>query len=276
MLKIIQITDCHFVPKGETIFGSDPHQRLAAAIADINRYHHDAALCVITGDLAHHADPRAYALLHETLRELRVPYQLLAGNHDDRAVLRSAFPELELDQAGFVQSTRDTPAGRFIFLDTVDAGVHTGHYCEARQRWLRATLEQSKDVPVFLFMHHPPFQIALPHIDQYVMTNGEEFASVIANYANIRHIFFGHVHRPVSGSWRGIPFSALRGTNHQSWLAFEDTRKNICSLEPPAYAVIFIDAERTIVHYHDYLDASPKYAYDPDAPIEQQVTILAM
>jgi 3',5'-cyclic-AMP phosphodiesterase len=258
-------------PQGETIFGSDPQQRLAAAVADINRHHKDATLCVVTGDLVHHADPRAYALLHETLGELAVPYQLLAGNHDERATLRAAFPDLTLDANGFVQSTRNTPVGRFIFLDTVDAGVHTGFFCEKRQQWLAQTLEQSKDQPVFLFMHPPPFPIALPHIDQYVMTNGAAFASVVASYSNIRHIFFGHVHRPVSGSWRGIPFSALRGTNHQSWLSFADTRKNICSLEPPAYAVIFIDGERTIVHYHDYLDGSPKYAYDPDAPLEQQV-----
>ncbi len=272
MFKMIQLTDCHLVPKGETIFGSDPHQRLVAAVSDINRHHSDAALCVVTGDLAHHADPRAYALLRATLDELAIPCQLLAGNHDDRATLRSAFPDLNLDANGFVQSVRDTPAGRLVFLDTVDAGVHTGLFCEARQQWLTDTLRSSGDRPVYLFMHHPPFEIALPHIDQYVMTNGEAFGRVLEGHGNIRHIFFGHVHRPVSGSWRGIPFSALRGTNHQSWLTFEDTRKNVCSLEPPAYAVIFLDPERTIVHYHDYLDANPKFAYDPEAPIERQVT----
>src|SRR5256885_8190549 len=30
-----------------------------------------------------------------------------------------------------------------------------------------------------------------------------------------RSLSFGHIHRPISGSWRGIPFSTLRGTNHQ-------------------------------------------------------------
>ncbi|WP_137389553.1 phosphodiesterase [Rhodoligotrophos defluvii] len=271
MLKIIQLTDCHLVPKGEMIFGSDPHQRLTAAVADINRHHGDAALCVVTGDLAHHADLSAYVLLRETLNGLSVPYQLLAGNHDNRATLHSVFPELSLDTNGFVQTVRDTSAGRLIFLDTVEEGVHTGLFCKTRQYWLAEMLETSDNRPVYLFMHHPPFPIALPHIDQYVMTNGDEFARVVAGRPNIRHIFFGHVHRPVSGSWHGIPFSALRGTNHQSWLTFEETRKNICSLEPPAYAVIFLDRDRTIVHYHDYLDANPRYAYDPDAPLDDQV-----
>ncbi len=123
--------------------------------------------------------------------------------------------------------------GRFIFLDTIDPGVHTAFFCEKRQAWLAKTLDDSKDRPVFLFMHHPPFEIALPHLDQYVMTNGDAFARIVAGHTNIRHIFFGHAHRPVCGSWRGFSFLALRGTNHQSWQTFETTRAYICSHEPP-------------------------------------------
>lgn len=271
MQKILQITDCHLVPKGETIFGSDPQQRLAAAVVDINRNHADATLCVLTGDLTHHGDPAAYALLRETLSELAVPYQLLVGNHDDRSHLVAAFPEQGRDPNDFIQSFRDTPAGRLVFLDTVDPGVHTGLYCAPRQEWLAEVLAQASDRPVYLFMHHPPFEIAFPKLDQYVMTNGDEFAKVIEIHPNVRHIFFGHVHRPVSGSWRGIPFSALRGTNHQNWLTFDGGRENICSLEPPAYAVIFLDRETTVVHNHDYLDQNPRFVYDPDAAPELQV-----
>ena len=271
MLKILQITDCHLLPPGETVFGSDPQARLAAAVADINRYHADAALCVLTGDLVHHAVAAAYMVLRETLAALVVPWRLIPGNHDDRALMRAAFPDLPVDQHGFIQSAHDTPAGRLLFLDTVDPGVHTGAYCALRRAWLVAMLEASHDRPVYLFLHHPPFEIALPHIDQYRMVDGEAFAEAVAGHQNIRHLFFGHVHRPVSGSWRGIPFSALRGTNHQNWLDFAETRRNISSLEPPAYAIIFLAPDKTIVHLHDYLDASQKFAYDPEAPVELQV-----
>jgi Icc protein len=271
VLKILQITDCHMMPAGETIFGCDPQARLAAAVADINRHHADAALCVLTGDLAHHADARAYRVLRETLERLRPPYRLLPGNHDDRATMREAFPDLACDENGFVQSMQDTPAGRFVFLDTVDAGVHTGAYCERRRRWLARVLDQSGDQPVYLFQHHPPFAIALPHLDQYRMLDGDDFAAVLDGRSNIRHLFFGHVHRPVSGSWRGIPFSALRGTNHQNWLDFAETRRNISSQEPPSYAVIFLEDDITVVHFHDFLDASQKFAYDPAAPLDLQI-----
>ena len=74
---------------------------------------------------------------------------------------------------------------------------------------------------------------------------------------NIRHIFLGHVHRPVSGAWQGIPFSALRSTVHQVPLEFATKSKVPYSYEPPAYAVIFLEPEQTLVHFHDYLDESP-------------------
>ena len=45
----------------------------------------------------------------------------------------------------------------------------------------------------------------------------------------------------------------------------------MCSLEPPAYAIILIDNDSTIVHLHDFLDASPKYLYRPDLPEGEQV-----
>ena len=71
MLKLLQITDCHLVPPGGTLFGSDPNARLAAAFADINRNHPDAALCVLTGDIAHDGDRPSYAVLRDLLDPIR-------------------------------------------------------------------------------------------------------------------------------------------------------------------------------------------------------------
>jgi 3',5'-cyclic AMP phosphodiesterase CpdA len=275
-LKIIQITDCHMLAPGETIFGSDPGRRLRACIRDINRNHADASLCIFTGDLAHNGDPVAYQHFRRCLAELTVPHRLLMGNHDDRAGLLHAFPSVPLDENGFVQSVCDTQAGRFILMDTADAGVHTGAYCPARRRWLEARLQESGDRPVYLFLHHPPFGISLPHLDVYGMrqADADELGALLRRFKNVTHIFAGHVHRPVSGSWQGIPFHAVRGTNHQSWLDF-GASDNVCSLEPPAYAIAFLGKATTVVHFHDFLDASPKYAYHPNAAAGAQIQLLS-
>ncbi len=262
-MKLIQITDIHLVPRGKELHGLNPYERLDACIADINANHGDADLCIVTGDLVHNGAIEAYEDLRDCLLTLRVPYHLLLGNHDHREIFRRVFPNVPCDENGFVQSVIDTAAGRFLLLDTVEHGCAWGSYCEQRGAWLQSQLEASRDRPVYLFMHHPPFDIGIPCLDRIRLLDGaDRIREIIEPHENIRHLFLGHVHRPVTGSWQGLPFSMMRGINHQvafDFGAFEVVPK---SHEPPAYAVIFPEAGQTVVHFHDYLDDS-LYPYNP-------------
>ncbi len=66
-MKLIQVSDLHFVPPGKRLHGLDPRARLEAAIADINAAQGDAELCLFTGDLVDNGAPEAYAALGEAL-----------------------------------------------------------------------------------------------------------------------------------------------------------------------------------------------------------------
>ncbi len=255
-MKLIQVSDLHFVPPGVRLLGLDPRARLEACIADINTNHADAELCLVTGDLADRGAPAAYEALSEALAGLEVPYRLLIGNHDDRAAFRAVFPQTPLDDNGFVQSVVRTTAGDLVLLDTHEPGTGAGSFCAARQAWLGARLAEAGGRPVYLFMHHPPFDIGIPSLDRIKLLDPEGLAAALDGSAKIAHLFFGHVHRPVSGSWRGIPFSALRSTVHQVPLDFETEAPVPYNHESPAYAVILIDDDRTVVHHHCYLDDS--------------------
>ena len=50
-MKLIHITDTHFVARGLKLYGLDPHARLAAAVADINAFRRDAKLAIVTDPL---------------------------------------------------------------------------------------------------------------------------------------------------------------------------------------------------------------------------------
>lgn len=262
-MKIVQVTDTHMVPPGTELLGLRPRERLEACFADINANHGDAACCIITGDLADKGDPKAYQELRKTLEKLKLPWHLLIGNHDHRETFKAAFPEVPCDDQGFVQQAFETEVGRFILLDTNEPGIHAGRYDGPRLAWLEAELDGAGDTPVYLFMHHPPFEIRVPSLDAIRLEEPDGLTRVLAGRRNIRHLFLGHVHRPVSGSWRGIPFSALRATAHQVHLDFECAGPVPYSLEPPAYAVIFLDSDQTLVHLHDYMDPSPVSAGTP-------------
>lgn len=273
-MKIIQVTDIHMMPEGETLFENDPGARLAACLADIAMHHADADLCVITGDLAHHGQEQSYLRLRQALEGFPVPVQLLIGNHDDRAEFRKAFPETGVDDHGYIQSFIDNEAGRFLFLDTNRPDSHAGRYCEQRLKWLEARLKEAEGQPVYLFMHHHPLPMHFRPVDELILEEGEALGAVLEGH-DIRHIFFGHVHRPISGRWKGISFSTLRGLNHQTWLDFGLERGIPCSMEPPAYAIAFIEQDSVVVHAHDFLDESAKYYYDPDLPVDEQVVAIS-
>lgn len=257
-MKFIQISDTHIVPPGDLLYGLDPADRLTACIDDINRHHADASFAILTGDLAHTGHPLAYVRLREMLAKLKIPYRLLLGNHDHRENFRAAFPDALYDENGFVQFSLDTPAGRFVGVDSNVPGAHYGALCDKRFAWLERAVKGAGGKPVYVFLHHPPFHVELKRMDQISLRDGERFGDIV-NGATVRHLFFGHLHRPLSGSWRGVPFSTLPGTNHQVALDFDIDGIVPGSHEPPAYAVVFAKPDTTLVHLNSFLDRTATF-----------------
>ncbi len=254
-MKFIHLTDTHLVARRQKLHGLDPCERLEACTASIVEHHHDAEFLILTGDVADAGDPRAYAAARELLERLPMPVHLIPGNHDDRAMLLDAFPDAPRDEHGFVQHAFRNDAGHFVLIDTLEpARGSGGDYCERRRQWLADRLAEAEDSPVYLFMHHPPFAIGVPTLDRIALANPDTFARIVVEAGNVRHVFFGHAHRPISGQWRGIPFSTLYGTNHQTRLDLESTDVLAYTAEPPAYGVALIEDDRVVVHTCYYLE----------------------
>lgn len=262
-MKLIHLTDTHLVAPGDRLYGLDPRSRLDAAVADINAHHRDADLVVVTGDLAHWGEPSDYRNFTGAMAALAVPYVALVGNHDRRRACLDHVERAPRDADGFVQGVHQAEAGSLILLDTLDETSHAGEMCERRLAWLAQSLrQQPADASLFVFMHHPPFPVGIKAMDDIALKQAGEFQDVIEPYRQrIRHLFFGHVHRPITGSWRGIPFSTHRGTNHQVAFDLDPAAPHLASHEPPAYAVVLIDPASVVVHIHDFLDASLRFPF---------------
>lgn len=253
-MKFLHVTDLHIRAPGEILYGLNPAERLRACIASINALHGDAEFAVFTGDLTDAGQIEAYQSLQEMLAELPMPYHLLLGNHDNRLNFQQVFQDSPRDANGFVQFTIETAIGRFVCLDTNVPGESYGHLCEKRLGWLEDELESARGTPVYLFMHHPPFEVGIRRMDTIPLRDTQRLAELARANGNIRHLFFGHLHRPLGGSWHGIPFTSLRGTNHQVALDFVIEHKVPGSHEPPAYGIVFARDGLTVVHAHDFLD----------------------
>ena len=265
-MKLLQMTDIHLTTPGETIGGRDPNANFQRALDHALALHSDAEALFITGDLSDWGERDDYLRLKEIIAKLPVPVHLCIGNHDDRPTFLSVFPEFSQDGA-FVQTVVPLSMGHAILLDTWGPETHAGHFCEARAAWLSAKLSEAPG-PVYLFLHHNPVPTRVAPMDQIMLLDAARLAETLRPHkAKIAQIFHGHCHLPLTGSLLGIPFSAPRGTNHAGWPNFAEQALLSASDLAEAYAVIFAEAESTMIHMVEYgykgeikTEASPDYA----------------
>lgn len=265
-MKFIHVSDLHLVPPGGKLWGFDPLERLDACLSDIAALHPDAAFCAISGDLAERGEVVAYQALKDRLSRFPLPTCLALGNHDDRENFFRVFGESPRDGNGYLQHAAEHDGIAILTLDTLKGPPSSaGFYGEDRRSWLAAELARIGEKPVIIFMHHPPFAIGHDLMDLIKLEDGEGFHRLLSS-RNIKHIFFGHAHRPVSGQWRGIPFAAVPSLAHQLPLAGGSV-PTVYSDEPPMYAVVLVEPDRTIVHFDAFLNRAPA-DMDPGAERE--------
>ncbi len=266
-MKFIHLTDTHLVARGRALHGLDPAARLEACVARLAARHADAAFCILTGDLADGGDPAAYACARELLAALPMPVHVIPGNHDDRAAFVAAFPDAPRDIHGYVQQAFRRDGITFVLLDTLEPSQGSGGaFCSRRAAWLAERLAEAGDAPVLLFMHHPPFDIGLPGLDAIGLADAAPFTEAVAAAGNVRHLFFGHAHRPICGRWRGISFSTLYGTSHQTRLDFDGGRRIAYTAEPPACAVVLVDGDQLTIHTDHFLEDERDIRTPPAGP----------
>lgn len=256
-MKIIHITDTHYGQKSEAIYGKEPAFALQEAIKSINTLHKDAEFCIITGDLVHNGHEKAYEYLHEDLSKLQIPYYLIVGNHDDRENVVKYFTDLKKDEHGFIQYSFTCKDRVFIMLDSIKKGAYGGFFCPLRQEWLQKQITLYQDKDIYLCMHHAPFNTGLKAMDK-IRLNKEDSKSlykIVSSHKNIKHLFLGHYHRPISGKWGEVSFSTLRGMNHQ--VKFDLYSNEVYgTFEEPQYSIVLIDEDEPnliVTHYHDFL-----------------------
>lgn len=258
-MKLVHISDIHI--NSNPILDSNPVEKFARCLAHVEKHHLDADRVVITGDLTHHGYEANYRTLQQMIQSSRLKGdlepRLLIGNHDDRLNFTTSFPDVPTDESGYVQSTEQTPAGLFVYLDTAEPGTHQGWYCARRQSWLKTTLEGARrdGLSVWLFMHHNPIKVHVANADVIGIVQEPEFHAILTAHNDIiRHIFFGHCHFTLSGSVAGIPYSAPRSTNHPCWPEFSgDSGLMAYGDIEPSYNVCFLTGQGVVVHSIDFL-----------------------
>lgn len=249
-LHFAVLTDLHFVPAGQTIYGFDPRQNLRRALAFLDTLP-QVDFLLICGDLTDRAEQAAYESLREELAALSIPVILMLGNHDARAPFRASFPEAD-DVGGFVQGLHVFDQASLITLDTLteDEPGHHGRLCEKRLAFLETALHEAPtDRPVLLFQHHPPMELSIPPMDAIRLRDAEAELAVFERAdRKPDYLFMGHVHRPISGLWQGIPYHIQRALMHQVHHEFDQPGRIRGAIEAPDLAYVTVSDGNILIH----------------------------
>lgn len=208
------LSDTHIDTDPERIArGVHLADHLRAAIAGVQALATPPAGLFINGDCSLDIGrPGDYATLSNLLDPVagRIPLHLLLGNHDDREVFytslrehRPAAPVVASKHVSIVES----PRTNWFLLDSLDVTKQTpGLLGDTQRAWLASALDQRKEKPALVVMHHNPNPADA--LRKTGLIDTDELLAVLLPRRHVKAIFFGHTH-----TWRTSEHHGLHLVN---------------------------------------------------------------
>lgn len=258
-MLIAQLSDLHVRPPGRLYKDvADSNRMLRDAIAHLHRLDRAPDLVLLTGDIVDEGRPEEYAHALALLSELRLPYLVMPGNHDDRAAFRQAFAgHAYLPVRGPLHFCVDAYPVRIVALDTTVPGSHHGHVDAEGLDWLLATLAAAPATPTLVLMHHPPFVSGIPYLDQYRYLEADALEAVIARFDNVEAVLCGHVHRAMTRRWAGTVVCACPSTATEIALRLRPDAVPASFVSPPACLLHLWHPAHGLVTHTSLIGAHP-------------------
>jgi len=181
------ITDLHLPSIGELARGVDTHLHFHMILKDLKKF--PINHIVIGGDISFKAPESTvneYVKYH--LDQLKIPYNILPGNHDSIEQLKSCFyyPNRHQEEIYYVKQIQDQ---YIVFLDS--SSKRLGAY---QLEWLDEILTNIPSCNLVM-IHHPVLKGAVPYMDKnHALQNSRIILEMLLKQNRNIHIFSGHYH----------------------------------------------------------------------------------
>jgi 3',5'-cyclic-AMP phosphodiesterase len=260
-MLIAQITDLHVRPRGKPsnrVVETNTMVERAIDVLIALRPRPDVVL--ITGDLTECGLIEEYEQFKAIVRRLDIPFFMVPGNHDRRDNFRRALadhPTVVADPE-FVQFVVEDFPLRLIGLDTLVPGKGEGALCPRRLEFLEQALARAPAKPTVVFMHHPPFDCGIVHMDRIRLLEGAgRLAEIIGAHRNVERILCGHHHRAIAARFGGTIASISPSVAHQVMLDLSEQHAGALVFEPPAYQLHRYRPDTGVVSHTAYVERFP-------------------
>ena len=259
-MLIAQLTDLHLRPPGMPAYRvSETNMMTERAFDVVAALQPQPDVVLITGDMTDCGLDSEYELLRKLLQRLPMPVFMVPGNHDRRDNLKKIFgdwPSIVADP-DFVQFVIEDFPVRLIGLDTVIPGESGGRLCAKRLAFLEKALAAS-DRPSVVFLHHPPFDCGIVHMDRIRLIDGaEKLAEIVRKNGRVERILCGHHHRPIETLFGGTIASIAPSVTHQVAFDLREDHDGALVLEPPAFQLHQYRGNTGIVSNMVYVERFP-------------------
>ncbi|PKF80679.1 phosphodiesterase [Vibrio sp. vnigr-6D03] len=246
-MLIAQLTDLHIKKEGKLAYQKvDTLQCLKDAVQHINRLNVD--LVVITGDLGDFGLDEEYAIVLHELSQLNAPVRVIPGNHDHKIRLREGLRGLvDFEDSVECNFSLETEHCLLIGLDSSIPEKPHGCIASTSLNWLQSKLKETSK-PVLLFVHHPPMEVGINHMDVQNLHNAEALWDVIAPFDSVVGIVTGHLHRTITAIWKGVPVWVGPSHSHSVALDFDKEGIPAFQMEPKAIQLFKVDDKGVLSH----------------------------
>ncbi|MCB2067761.1 MAG: metallophosphoesterase [Erythrobacter sp.] len=269
-MLIAQMTDIHIGFEPDAKPEELNRQRFRAVLERLRKQPNPIDLLLLTGDITDRGDAESFAKTADLLTGLDMPIKVLVGNHDSREGLVEAFPDTETND-GFVQSFFVSEGLLVVLLDTLEPDRHGGAFCERRRDWLAGVLADHPDLPVAIFMHHPPAVSGIEWMDPAPTERwlGNLADALKGHEARVQAIHCGHLHRQFNARFCGIPVcvtpsvAPLVSMDLRPISSKKPDARALITTEPPTYALHRWDGTSFVSHYERVSDWEVIAYYGP-------------
>lgn len=251
-MLIAHISDLHVTAARKKAYDQVPTaENLARCVEHINQLQPAVDVVLVTGDITFSSLYEEAQCAAGLLETLNAPFYIIPGNHDERAVLRSAFAErgCPAEAGEFINYAVDGFPLSFIALDTTVPGAPGGEVCTERAVWLEKQLEKTAGKPTIVFMHHPPVKCGVLETDEDGFVGADLLGEVIEKYPNIERILCGHIHLTTHIRWRGTVISTAASMGLQLMLDLTLTQPSSFYKDAPSFQLHYWSPDQQLISH---------------------------
>lgn len=256
LLTFIHITDTH-ITSDRSYMGNyadyTPIVGAEALVRELNALPFTPDFVLHTGDVVYDPVPEAYETAKAVLGKLKYPVYYLPGNHDDPLSLQPMTVRSQAQTALYYAFEV-----KGVQIVCLDSNGHleppAGYISDQQLIWLADLCAAKDDRPLVVAVHHNPFKVGVPWLDEYMGLQNDDalHRALLPARDRLRGVFCGHIHQNIDVLRDGILYTSTLSSWSQfhAWVGMTETHPD--QRAEPGFSAVTISRSQTFIRRYRF------------------------